>query len=107
MLTLMAPLKAVQDVGPLSEDRLRRLDIVTNVDCACRTSSFLTIMARLELKEPLRGCNKRLLGPLSQRSQEEKLEMHPLKRLHRQKQQEEAEIQRRGHCPARFDRASK
>ena len=55
----------------------------------------------------------RLLGPLSQRSQEEKLEMHPLKRHyhHRQQrqqtQQEEAEIQRRGRYPARSDRANK
>ena len=115
MLTLTAPLKAVQDVGPLSEDRLRKLDIAINVDCVCKTSSCLTIMAGPELKEPLRGCNMRLLGPLSQRSQEEKLEMHPLKRHrchhhrahHRQKQQEEAEIQRRGRCPDRSDRESK
>jgi hypothetical protein len=86
----------VQDVEPSSEDRFTKLGIATNVDCVCKTSSCLTIMAGPELKEPLRGCNMRLLGPWSQRSQEEKLEMHPLKRhchhrQHRQQtQQEEA-----------------
>jgi hypothetical protein len=98
--------KDAQGVEPSFVDRPRNLDIAISVDYACRISLCLTTMAGLALRELLRGCNRRLLGPLSQRSQEEKLEMHPPKRhqchrhqfRHSQNQREAAETRLTDYC---------